>query len=681
MSYNGYNNKSLNIPTITGLSDILADTINSTNAIVDDSLTVNGVDITNQININTNNIANLQQITTDISYTAGTDTTNINNNLKLGGNLDMSGNNILNVDSLRGETDKTLHVRSLGTGALHLQTAGTNDRLTINDAGLVTIVSNNLNMNNNNITSVDSLRGETNSTLHIRSLGTGDLHLQTSGTNDRLTIDETGLVKIVANNLDMSGNDIVNCDNLQANTINGSTIPTLSNIAYTNQSNTFTLTNDFQRIHQTLPNSNFVFGTSTTLSSVTTGNNNICVGSGAGQTLTTGIQNIFIGNNAGNLYNNQNMIAIGFGALDVCTASGGSQAIGTGCLGSLTTGTSNTGNGNNALRDVVTGLRNTAMGQAALRDVVGSASDNTAIGANAGLNVVNATNNNTFIGSQTGFSSTGDTYNNSTALGYNVKITASNKIFLGTSTEITYAQGGLMLNNSSTVLNMNGNNITNAKQIIGTTAVDIDLIANGTAYITFNSNNTLRGYITNAGLFKILTNIECDNNTKTGSLSVTNDMDISGNIKLSTTQLPFTAGELGSSVQTVAVGANTALTSNTIANIHTVTLPLGVYLLTYTFRITQTSGSRQNATIVEKGISTANNTLITTAGNSLYTTYNKLINTSTQVIGLASGETGFYSYTDSVTTGGGTFYLNVRLTFTGSDWTARMEQFDYIRIG
>ena len=32
MSYNGYNNKSLNVPTITGLSDILADTINSTNA-------------------------------------------------------------------------------------------------------------------------------------------------------------------------------------------------------------------------------------------------------------------------------------------------------------------------------------------------------------------------------------------------------------------------------------------------------------------------------------------------------------------------------------------------------------------------------------------------------------------------------------------------------------------------
>ena len=45
-----------------------------------------------QIPVNTNNIANLQLRTTDISYNSATDTTNINNNVVISGTFSSTGN-------------------------------------------------------------------------------------------------------------------------------------------------------------------------------------------------------------------------------------------------------------------------------------------------------------------------------------------------------------------------------------------------------------------------------------------------------------------------------------------------------------------------------------------------------------------------------------------------------------
>ena len=262
--YNGFNQKSLNVPTITGLSDIISDTVITNNGVVEDQLIVNGVDIATQlaqISVNTNNITALQQVTTDITYDALTDTTTIDND------LDLNGNNILKVDSLRGETNSTLHIRALGTGDLHLQTSGNTDQLTIDENGVVKILNNHLDMVDNNIIELNSLIGTDNQNVNLRAKGTGELHFQTNGSNNRMEIDENGLIKIVSNDFDLNNNDIINCNNINLSTINGSTLPSLSNIAYTNVANTFTATNTFDTIDMSgndITNANIIQGKNNT---------------------------------------------------------------------------------------------------------------------------------------------------------------------------------------------------------------------------------------------------------------------------------------------------------------------------------------------------------------------------------------------------------------------------------
>lgn len=80
---NGLGYKLANVPTVTGLSSVVADSIISgtTNT---GTLILNGVDVSTtlaQVPINTNNITNLQQVTTGISYNTTGDLTTIDNNL------------------------------------------------------------------------------------------------------------------------------------------------------------------------------------------------------------------------------------------------------------------------------------------------------------------------------------------------------------------------------------------------------------------------------------------------------------------------------------------------------------------------------------------------------------------------------------------------------------------------
>ncbi len=67
---------------------------------------------------------------------------------------------------------------------------------------------------------------------------------------------------------------------------------------------------------------------------------------------------------------------------------------------------------------------------------------NTAVGHSAGLSNTTATKN-TFIGALADLNSTGATWTNSTAIGYNAKITASNQIVLGTATETVNVPGSV----------------------------------------------------------------------------------------------------------------------------------------------------------------------------------------------------------------------------------------------
>lgn len=98
----------------------------------------------------------------------------------------------------------------------------------------------------------------------------------------------------------------------------------------------------------------------------------------------------------------------------------------------ITSGGTNTGFGQfQTLNSLTTGGSNCALGNQALKSIT-TASSNTSIGVNSGENATGSFN--TFIGA---FADTASphTATNSTAIGYNSKITASNQIVLGTNTE------------------------------------------------------------------------------------------------------------------------------------------------------------------------------------------------------------------------------------------------------
>jgi hypothetical protein len=106
------------------------------------------------------------------------------------------------------------------------------------------------------------------------------------------------------------------------------------------------------------------------------------------------------------------------------------------------TGSNNTANGYEALYNNNSGSNNTAIGYNALWTV--GSDNNTAIGQGAGYNLSGGSNNNTFLGSNTGVLNAPTyalAYNNSTAVGYNAIITASNQIILGTASEKIYIPG------------------------------------------------------------------------------------------------------------------------------------------------------------------------------------------------------------------------------------------------
>jgi cytoskeletal protein CcmA (bactofilin family) len=148
-------------------------------------------------------------------------------------------------------------------------------------------------------------------------------------------------------------------------------------------------------------------------------NNNILVGSYSLQSNTTGFSNT----------------AIGVVSLNLNTTGSSNVAIGNNSLSINTSGGSNTAVGVNSLQANTTGSSNTTIGTGSLNSNTTGGS-NTAIGFGAGINLSGNSNYNTFLGFNTDVSNNGILpYSNSTAVGYNAIIDASNEIVLGTSNE------------------------------------------------------------------------------------------------------------------------------------------------------------------------------------------------------------------------------------------------------
>jgi hypothetical protein len=166
------------------------------------------------------------------------------------------------------------------------------------------------------------------------------------------------------------------------------------------------------------------------------------VGGGALQNNTTGYMNVAVG--SGPLTSNTTgsfNVAMNFGALGANTIGNDNIAIGRQALTANQSGSNNIGIGTLTMQGITSSSNNTAIGH---RSLVYSSSgnSNTAFGYLAGQN--NSTGSfNTYIGYGADLPSFGATWSNSTAIGANAMITASNQITLGTAAERVFMPGKL----------------------------------------------------------------------------------------------------------------------------------------------------------------------------------------------------------------------------------------------
>lgn len=175
------------------------------------------------------------------------------------------------------------------------------------------------------------------------------------------------------------------------------------------------------------------------------GKDNTGVGRNTLYLTTTGFRNTALGSLAlqSNTTGNSNL-AGGYASLASNTTGSRNAAYGTWSLYANTEGGGNTAIGNESLRTNTTGWGNTAGGASSLETSTTS-TENTAFGYLAGRAVVTGSKN-TLLGSSADVT-TGD-LTNATALGYNARVDASNKIRIG-NTAVTVIGGQVAWSNLS----------------------------------------------------------------------------------------------------------------------------------------------------------------------------------------------------------------------------------------
>ena len=193
----------------------------------------------------------------------------------------------------------------------------------------------------------------------------------------------------------------------------------------TNTTGRYNVANGYQSLYMNTEGWHNTANGYNALNQNTTGTANTANGSFALRFNTTGNNNTANGKEA--LYYNttgQNNSAYGYRALYKNTTGSNNTATSEGALGSNTTGNFNVANGNTALQNNTTGSQNVANGYGSGK-INTTGDNNTYLGANADA-----------IVGQTALS-------NSTAIGYNAKVTESNQIMLGTVTETVVIPGNL----------------------------------------------------------------------------------------------------------------------------------------------------------------------------------------------------------------------------------------------
>jgi len=247
------------------------------------------------------------------------------------------------------------------------------------------------------------------------------------------------------------------------------------------------------------------------LSNLTTGSNNTAIGNGALNALTTQSGLVAIGHSALNantsgtantavgyfaLYANStgyNNTACGYGALDANTTGSSNNAFGLNALGNNTTGSINIAIGQSSLLSQTGGNNNVAIGNLSLSTLTDGTS-NTYVGSNAGAITATGISSSTALGSNSG----NHNFNGCTCIGFNSIATAANQIVLGTASETTISKGGIVIIDDTTKpatatsgsLTIKHNNSGGASSIVFPSAVNYN---SDYGYIQYQDTSSLGG--------------------------------------------------------------------------------------------------------------------------------------------------------------------------------------------
>jgi hypothetical protein len=315
--------------------------------------------------------------------------------------------------------------------------------------------------------------------------------------------------------------------------------------------------------YQGSSNTNTCFGKSALAATTTESFHDSAFGNKALEALTTGGNNSAFGHHALKLQSTgANCSAFGSGALATTTEEGNS-GFGALALNELTIGTKNTAVGSACLKLATTGIQNTGVGNGA-GQTLGTGSNNAFLGYLAGGSVGTGSYN-TLVGMNSNVAS-GGVNNSSTALGAYTSV--------GSHSFSTAIGGG---NGDGTGITAAGATCTANHQIMLGTAAEF---------------------------------VECPGTTASGSLV------LYGGLTLQTTYLTApTSNMLGYTTIPPISGSQVTLSNNTVLNLVSVPVPVGVWNVSYSVSVTVTQGGNvqtQNIVFSENTQSTI--ALSTTSG-------------------------------------------------------------------
>lgn len=406
--FNGLNNKLANVPTITGLSNVTADEI------ITDDLIVNGIDIGTAI-------ADLQQITTGITYDSLSDTTTVDNNVSITKTLNVTST--VTAPTFDGTATK-VNLANTATGAtnylvMSTTNSGSSNLITDDSGAMYNSTTNTATINiTGRAGSVSVLEDDSANTRYVTfiegTFGSQTVRCDVSSTPLAYRPDNSTLTASTFNGKAMQVNVL---EDNTSNTfypafVNGTGAQT---VYCDNVSNTLTYRPDIGQLT-----------TERLYARQNSQVNNMFLGS-------RNSQSIYISSSGAGLPNAGGDFNVAIGGQNALTLDGGSNnfSMGYNCMLANKLGSNNCFMGHRSGYSVgfpsLLANFNTGVGDSTLENVLDTV-ETTAIGAFAGNTIATSSFRNTCIGART---NCGGGLSYATAIGAEANVTTSNTVQLG----------------------------------------------------------------------------------------------------------------------------------------------------------------------------------------------------------------------------------------------------------